>query len=77
MTKLTVSISNENDVPFLKEMLDRIGLPYEVESDDADYVFSDKEIEGFVKTKQDFLDGKITARDEVKKDLDRAFNHNS
>jgi hypothetical protein len=56
---------------FLKEMLDRIGLPYEVDDDDVNYTFSEKEIEGFVKTRQDFLDGKTTARNwnEVKKGM--------
>lgn len=78
MTRVTVNIQNENDVPFLKEMLERIGLSYEVE-DEQDYQFSDEEVAGFLKTKQDYLEGKTTARSwgEVKKDLDHAFGSNS
>lgn len=79
MTKMTVNIPDENDVPFLKEMLDRIGLSYEMATDEQEYQFTDVEIAGFVKTKQDYLDGKTTGRnwDEVKNDLNRVFGHNS
>lgn len=40
-----------------------------------EYIFSEDEIESFVKTKQDFLDGKTTARswEEVKNDLKERY----
>jgi len=62
MTVLTVNIN-------------RFGLEYAVENEDK-YVFSKAEIEILVKRKQDFIDGKTTARDldEIEKDLDRAYN---
>jgi len=66
MTVLTVNIQNEKDLPVLQ---------YAVENEDK-YVFSKAEIEILVKRKQDFIDGKTTARDldEIEKDLDRAYN---
>jgi len=66
MTVLTVNIQNEKDLPVLE---------YAVENEDK-YVFSKAEIEILVKRKQDFIDGKTTARDldEIEKDLDRAYN---
>lgn len=75
MTKVTVSVTNDNDISFLKEVLDRFGLAYEVEADE-DYVFSTEDINSFVKTRQDFLDGKTTARDwtDIEEDLNSAFN---
>jgi hypothetical protein len=75
MTTLTVNIADEKDVPVLQEILNRYGLTYTVEETD-DYTFSQEEINGLIKTKQDFLDGKTTARDwnDVKDDLNRAYN---
>jgi hypothetical protein len=79
MTRVTVNVFEEKDVSFLKEILDRVGLTYEVDDDQPDYQFSESEIAGFVKTKQDYLEGKTTARnwDEVKKDLHSAFSNNT
>lgn len=76
MTKLTVSVPDNDDVPFLQEMLDRIGLSYKIESDDIDNIFSEAEIKNLVKSRQDYLDGKTTARDwkDIEKDLNRAFD---
>jgi hypothetical protein len=76
MTKLTVSIPDNNDVPFLQEILDRFGLLYKIEPDDKDYIFSDAEIKDLVKTRQDYIDGKTTARDwkDIEEDLNRAFD---
>jgi hypothetical protein len=75
MTTLTVNIQNEKDLPVLQEILDRFGLSYSVNSD-QDYVFSEAEIKGFIKTKQDFLDGKTTARDwtEIQEELNRTYD---
>lgn len=75
MTKVTVSVPNDNDISFLKEVLDRFGLTYEVEADE-EYILSAKDINSFVKTRQDFLDGKTTARDwtDIEEDLNSAFN---
>jgi len=74
MTTLTVNIQNEKDLPVLQEILDRFGLEYVVENEE-DYDFSPEEIESLVKTKQDFLDGKTTARDweEIKKELEQKY----
>jgi hypothetical protein len=79
MTRLTVNIPNDSDITFIKELLDRVGFVYEVEAKDNGYVFSEAELDGFDKTRQDFLDGKTTGRSwaEVKEDLNRAFNHNT
>ena len=75
MTTLTVNILNDKDLPVLQEILDRFGLDYAVENED-EYVFSKEEIEGLVKTTQDYIDGKTTARDweDVKAELKRDFN---
>lgn len=75
MTKLTVSIPNDNDIPFLKEVLDRFGLDYEIDADNG-YIFSEAEIKDITKTRQDYIDGKTTARDwtDIEQDLNSAFN---
>lgn len=76
MTKLTVSIPDNNDVPFLQEILDRFGLSYKIEPDDKEYTFSSAQIKDLVKTRQDYIDGKTTARDwkDIEEDLNRAFD---
>ncbi len=76
MTKLTVSIPDNNDVLFLQGILDRFGLLYKIEQDEKEYTFSDAEIKDLVKTRQDYIDGKTTARDwkEIEADLNRAFD---
>ena len=75
MTTLTVNIQNENDLPLLQEILNRFGLSYTVDVE-KDYVFSEKDIAGLLKSKQDFLDGKTTARNwtDIEDDLNRAYN---
>ncbi len=75
MSTLTVNITNEKDLPVLQEILDRFGLSYTVDSD-ATYAFTKAEIESLLKTKQDFIDGKTTARDweDIEKELNRAFD---
>ena len=75
MTRLTVNIQNEKDLSVLQEILDRFGMDYAIDEDD-EYNLSKDDIEGFVKTDQDYLDGKTTARDwnDIKKDLDRKYN---
>ena len=76
ITKLTVSIPNDNDIAFLKEVLDRFGLDYEIDADDNGYIFSEAEIKNLVKTRQDYIDGKTTARGwtDVEQGLNGAFN---
>lgn len=73
MTTLTVNIDKEKDLPVLKEILDRFGLVYQV---DEQLDISDEDIKGFLKTQQDFLEGKTTARDwnDIQNDLNRAYN---
>jgi hypothetical protein len=75
MTTLTVNIQNEKDLPVLQEILNRFGLSYHIDSDN-DHSFSDAEIKGLLHTRQDFLDGKTTARNwnDIEDDLDRAYN---
>ena len=75
MTTLTVNISNENDLPLLQEILNRFGLTYTIDAG-SEFAFSKEDIEGLLKSKQDFLDGKTTARDweDIEKDLNRAFD---
>ena len=75
MTTLTVNIQDDKDLPVLQEILDRFGLSYAVDPHN-DYSFSEAEIASLVKTRQDFLDGKTTARDwkDIEEDLNRAYN---
>ena len=75
MTTFTVNIPNEKDVPVLQEILDRFGLNYTIDAD-SDYSFSKSEIDGLLKTKQDFIEGKTSARDwnDIEDDLNRAYN---
>jgi hypothetical protein len=56
--------------------LDRFGLVYKIEPDEKEYTFSDAEIKDLVKTRQDYIDGKTTARDwkDIEDDLNRAFD---
>ncbi len=75
MTTLTVNIQNEKDLPVLKEILNRFGLNYVVDVE-SDYAFTDAEIKDLLKTKQDFIEGKTTARDwtDIEEDLNSAYN---
>jgi hypothetical protein len=75
MTTLTVNILNENDLSVLQEILNRFGLAYTVDTD-KEYAFSEDEIASLVKTKQDFIEGKTTARNwtDIEEDLNRAYN---
>jgi hypothetical protein len=75
MTTLTVNIENEADLAALQETLDKLGLPYGL-SAEKEYIFTKEQISGFVKTQQDFIEGKATARDwrDIEKDLDSAFD---
>ena len=43
-----------------------------------EYAFSEEEIAGFMKTRQDYLDGKTTARDwtEIEEELNRKYGTN-
>jgi len=75
MTTLTVNIQNEKDLPVLQEILNRFGLAYTVNAD-GEYPFTELEIASLVNTKQDFIEGRTTARnwDEIEEDLNRAYN---
>jgi len=75
MTTLTVNIQNEKDLPVLQEILNRFGLTYRIDTD-KEYAFSETEITDLLQTKQDFLDGKTTARNwtDIEDDLNRAYN---
>jgi hypothetical protein len=41
MTKLPVSVTDDNDVPLLQEILDRFGLNYKLEPEENSYIFSE------------------------------------
>ncbi len=73
MKTLTVNIADEKDLPIMEEILTRFGLSYQV---NTDYNFSEQDIKDLLKTKQDFLEGKSSARDwnEIEQDLERAFH---
>lgn len=75
MTTLTVNIQNEKDLPVLQEILNRFGLSYHIDSDN-DHTFSEDEMKDLLQTRQDFLDGKTTARNwtDIEEDLNRAYN---
>ncbi|MEX8548428.1 MAG: hypothetical protein V5804_12570 [Mucilaginibacter sp.] len=69
MKTLTVNITNDKDLPIMEEILTRFGLSYQI---NTDYNFTEQDIKGLLKTKQEFLDGKSSARDwsEIEQDLD-------
>jgi hypothetical protein len=73
MTTLTVNITNEKDLSVMEEILSRFGLSYQI---NTEYDFKESEIKDLLKTKQDFLEGKSSARDwnNIEQDLNRAFN---
>ena len=75
MTTLTVNITDDKDLPVLQEILNRFGLSYSIDADSGQ-LFSETEINGFIQTRQDFLDGKTTARNwsDIEDDLNRAYN---
>ncbi|MGF7077551.1 hypothetical protein [Mucilaginibacter sp. NFR10] len=75
MTTLTVNITNESDLPVLQEILNRFGLTYTIDIEN-EFSFSKKDIEGLLKSKKDFLEGKTTARnwDDIEEDLNSAYN---
>ncbi len=73
MPTITVNIDNQKDVDLLGEILNRFGLSYQI---NTEYDFKESEIKDLLKTKQDFLEGKSSARDwnNIEQDLNRAFN---
>ncbi len=73
MPTITVNIDNQKDVDLLGEILSRFGLSYQI---NTEYDFKESEIKDLLKTKQDFLEGKSSARDwnNIEQDLNRAFN---
>ena len=73
MKTLTVNITDEKDLPVMEEILTHFGLSYQI---NADYSFSEQEIKGLLKTKQDFLEGKSSAHDwsEIEQELNRALH---
>jgi len=75
MTTLTVNITDDKDLPVLQEILNRFGLNYTVDAD-SDHLFSETDIKALIQTRQDFLDGKTTARDwnDIEDDLNRAYS---
>ncbi len=72
MKTLTVNITDEKDLPIMEEIFTRFRLSYQI---NTDYSFIAQEIEGLLKTKQEFLDGKSSARDwsEIEQDLNINF----
>ena len=75
MTTVTINIPDNQDLQALEEALARFGLSYTVE-EGPDYSFSEAEIDMLLKRKQDFIDGKTTARDwkDIEDDLNRAYS---
>ena len=60
----------------MHEILDRFGLTYSV-NENEEYAFTEAEIASLIKTKQDFIDGKTTARDwtEIESYLDERYSN--
>jgi len=75
MTTLTVNIPDDKDLAAVQEALDRFALSYIVDAN-ADCSFNEAEVKSLLKSKQDFIDGKTTARDwkDIEEDLNRAYN---
>ncbi|RYE21078.1 MAG: hypothetical protein EOP42_26425 [Sphingobacteriaceae bacterium] len=73
MKTLTVNIDNEKDLVVMEEILTRFGLNYQI---DTDHQFSDSEIQALIKTKQEFLEGKSSARIwvDIEQELNNAYN---
>ncbi|MBE8713683.1 hypothetical protein [Sphingobacterium hungaricum] len=63
MTTITATIENEKDVKVVQEILERFGIPYQIDESAENYVFSAEQIADFELTKQEFLAGKSTAKD--------------
>ncbi len=75
MTTLTLTLANDKDLSVLQEILNRFGLKYALD-EQIEHQFSKSEIEGFLKSKEDFTSGKTTAKDwnEVDEELKSAYN---
>lgn len=73
MKTLTVNIDNEKDLVVMEEILTRFGLNYRI---NTDYQFSESEIQALLKTKQEFLQGKNSARNwtDIEQELNDAYN---
>ena len=69
---VTVNIPDGKDLSILREILNRLGLEYTVNV----YDFIEDEIESLLKTKQDFMNGKTTAKswNDIEEDLNCAYN---
>ena len=75
MTTLTVTIADDKDLPVLQEIFNRFGLEYAV-NDHSEHQLSNSEINSFLKSKDDFLSGKTTAKDwtKIDEELNSAYN---
>ncbi|MHC8947341.1 hypothetical protein [Sphingobacterium hungaricum] len=63
MTTITATIENEKDLKVVQEILERFGIPYQIDDSAENYVFSAEQIADFELTKQEFFAGKSTAKD--------------
>lgn len=74
MKTLTFNFHNEQEEKVLLAFLDSLHYDYRPVEEPETFQFSQEEIKGLLQTKQDFLEGKTTARpwEEIKQNLKRA-----
>lgn len=76
MTTITAKIPNAKDVKIFKDLLERFGIPYTIDDESTQgYVFTDAQMADFEQSKQEFVDGKTTAKswDDIKKNLESVY----
>ena len=69
MAIVTVKIDRKKDLSVLQEILNRFGLSYNIDKDTSDYAFSESELKGLLKTKQDFSESEKSHCYKVKRVL--------
>jgi hypothetical protein len=74
MKTLTFNFHNEQEEKVLLAFLDSLQYDYRPVEEQETFPFSPEEIKSLLQTKQDFLDGKTSARpwEEIKQQLRRA-----
>jgi hypothetical protein len=80
MTTLKVEINQEEDLPILKALLNRMGLNFTVSENDWDRNLSQDEIEGIEAGLNDYREGRVHSHQDVleivKQKLDNFKNKN-
>ncbi|SDT54990.1 hypothetical protein SAMN05216490_3995 [Mucilaginibacter mallensis] len=73
MTRLTIEIDKERDLPVLKALLSRMDLRFQVDDDEWGDL-SDAEIEGIKSGLEDLDAGRVHSHDSVMAHVDKKLN---